>query len=668
MLTITKIIGLSLVLGGCAAKDAETSPAKANAKPAAPAATDPAAGAAGTPGAGPGATPGGVVPSAAPADAEDEPADAAANVSGAFLVALSCDVVNASDTAATQTTFGCSLKDEHGLNAAGKVEPQSATVAAKGTNEVAEASISQQPAGSSYQFAFVADGIRPGAAASVAFKVLYDGAPREFIYLVPASYLTKTTGDMDLHVDGASGNDSGLCAAADPCKSIGRAVSLVPDQIAHKVVIHVYPTATYDDLVIVGNRGVVNGSLEIRGEAGAAGERVKTSRPNGVFEFRNLRSPPGGVRLTGLDVEMSSAGGGFDAQSFSAAILVADSAVDLSDVNVVGPSAVSTSLHTPAFDLASAEGKELAEIAGYGLHVKDGGGVRLRRKVTVAQFATCVRVSGSGLEIQADTELSTCLYGLAGTAGAKLTASRATDDELAGAAESFSLKIDRAAYGIILIDGASFAQYAAGLEAIEIIRGDITPLNSFGMNVSDGAGFLSTGGGGARKLLVKDFEYGIALASNASFSWTEEVASARVTISGCINACVHAKGSTFRARTSVIALAAANLDGAELVKLYDSATVELAYAASLTMTASTIGTPYAVSAQDRALLSITGATAAAPFVLPAAKLYVTNASVVKSARPGQGSKGTAAQVGSICDVSVWDYTGTPAVAGCIDID
>ncbi len=663
MLNITKIIGFSLLLGGCAANDAETKPAKANAKPTAPAVPDP------VPSVGkPGTAGGGIIPSVSPADAEDEPADVAANVSGAFLVALSCDVVNASDTAATQTTFGCSLKDEHGLNATGKVEPQSAKVAAKGTNEVAEASISQQPAGSSYQFAFVADGIRPGAAASLAFKVLYDGAVREFIYLVPASYLTKTTGDMDLHVDGAGGNDSGLCAAADPCKSIGRAVSLVPDQIAHKVVIHVLPTATYEELVIVGNRGVVNGSLEIRGEAGAAGERVKTSRPNGVFEFRNLRSPPGGIRLTGLDVEMSSAGGGFDAHSFSAAILVADSSVDLSDVNLVGPSAVSTSLHTPNFDLASAEGKELAEVAGYGLHVKDGGGVRLRRKVTVAQFATCIRISGSGLEIQADTELSTCLYGLTGSAGAKLTASRATDDELAGAAESFSLKIDRAANGIFLIDGASFAQYTAGLESIEVKRGAITPLNSFGMNVTDGAGFLSKGGGGGRKLLVKDFEYGVALASNASFSWIEDASNASVTISGCLDACVHAKGSTFRARTGAIAIAAANRDGAELLKLFDSATVELTYATSMSLTASTVGTPYAVTALDRALLSITGSVSAAPFTLPAAKLYVTNASVVKSSRPGQGSKGTAAQVGSICDVTAWDYTGSPAVSGCIDID
>lgn len=609
------------------------------------------------------------------------PATTSTNVSGAFLFAFACDVVNGSDADATETTFGCTLKDEQGAPVPGVVEAKSAAVATKGGTEKTEATITPQPAGGGYQFAIVAKGVKPSAAASLVFKAVYQGKEHEFVYLVPAAYLTKTTGDLELYVDGAAGDDAGLCAQAAPCRTISRAVALVPDQIAHAIVIHVLASATYEETVKIANRGVSTGRLEIRGEPGPAGElRPVVSHADGVIEVRNMRSPAGGVTIRNFEVRMPSAAGNTATSIVRAAIRAFDSPLDLADLMISGPSAGVLAALALARDPTGAEVATMYEVSGHGVSSTDGGSIRLRGPVVIEHFGTAIVANGSRFAIQASLTIRECFRGIVAAAGAILGANSVGLEE-GLPVERFEIAIDAVNSGISVSDGSNFNIGNDVVASMRLRRGDVKNTNTTGLTITDSGTFRFAVREIAADFEVDGFEKALNVNVNAAATFnlsppaTEPpVPSASLfALKGCRDTCLFANGGVLgvRAGTVSISTSAVTAATATALTVVRAATVDFNFDDALLFD---LPPPLPVEAHpmvrvnDRSTLSIIGTKGAQPIVAPSTRMLVGGASTFQYRDHGGPLFGASSNNAAICNLPSWDYTAAPVNAACIEID
>lgn len=593
-------------------------------------------------------------------DEEIEKADVPVEVSGAFLAALDCDVVNAGDSAATQTTFGCSLKDERGNVVVDPVQAVGAKVNAQGAAAPIDAIISPQPAGASYQFAFTAGGVKPSQAQSLSFTAVYQGKQQEYIFLVPPAYLTKTTSDLALFVDAVAGKDEDLCVAAAPCKTVARALSLIPEVIAHAVTVDLLPTATHVGDVVVENKTVAGGSLTIRGSgAKATLEGVKRS-----IAFLNVNGLAAKIHLEDVVVALPTPTGNSASNVFDSAVLVENAALTLNRVDLTGPAGFEEKLHANPIAADTATFSAVLDGGGIGLNVETGGNVVLR-DVTVTRFAQGVSVRQGNLAITGALTIDTAFQAFIGTDSSSInTLNDASETPL-------KVTMTNVVTGVILNGASAWNLYSRHMSDLEITS-LAAPVDASGTGIlvsgaSSLQNFYETG------LTVAGFGTGIEADIQATFAWT--LTEKDVSVVGCGSHCLFSSGGNLNISGKNVRFETAGPNS--MIAYQDEQSgIYLGYLATLALALPTDGTWVGPNEDASASLVMLNASVFEIFQNEGAAepTYpsIGGVSVYRGSqliRPMIGaSAGVASLPGDLCDAPSWIYdVVTQPVEGCIPV-
>ncbi|MCX6117458.1 MAG: hypothetical protein NT027_07950 [Proteobacteria bacterium] len=220
---------------------------------------------------------------------DNDAAVPAESVSGAYLT-VECVITNKNDPSAKDTNAACKIMDNRRGKYTGQIEGAQLKMERVSSTSAVPGSATFLPANSEYSFMAIFAGVSPGDALGVELKAKFDGV-FAVLYDLLDEYSTKNTVPKDYYVSSTASPENSQCTKELPCKSINRAMRLLPDTIGPLITIHVEEGNYPETLAIAGKefdpsfRVTQSTSLKI------IGEKAPNSTTSDIPRFK-LQGPP----------------------------------------------------------------------------------------------------------------------------------------------------------------------------------------------------------------------------------------------------------------------------------------------------------------------------------------------------------------------------------------
>jgi len=188
-------------------------------------------------------------------------------VSGGFGLTMECTVLNKNVENAPSTQIGCVVNNDDGTKFTGKMEKLKAKVAGKAGKGQFESAPVIMPSDSSISVSVIIPGLSPDDAASIRVEGYFDSVYEKLSAGLYDNFSTVCYDDVTYWVDAKASDDEASCTKDKPCKTISKAVAILPDVIACKAIIEIAP-GEYPEQVKLENKSIrgIGSSLEIRGD------------------------------------------------------------------------------------------------------------------------------------------------------------------------------------------------------------------------------------------------------------------------------------------------------------------------------------------------------------------------------------------------------------------
>ncbi len=223
------------------------------------------------------------------APADSDPAVAPESVTGAYLT-IECVITNKNDPAAKDTNAACKILDNRAAKFKGQVDTAQVKLERVSSTTGVAGQQTLEPANSEYSFRAIFAGVSPNDALGVELKAKFDGL-FAVLYDVLDEYSTKNTVEKDYYVSSKASPENSQCAQAQPCKTIERAMRLLPDTIGPLITIHVEEGNYSESLIVSGQKfdptKIAQGLTALK----IIGEKSPNSTTVGRPLFR-LQGPP----------------------------------------------------------------------------------------------------------------------------------------------------------------------------------------------------------------------------------------------------------------------------------------------------------------------------------------------------------------------------------------